>query len=377
MDRLEDVRIVVSNGRRLLRFSATMLNAGPGPFEVRGLRASTSSPWSIDQIVFDDAGGTRRIATPATMNYAGDGHNHWHVSRVVDHDLFSGSLTEPGPKIGFCFFDTTHWAPSIPGSPPSRVYVESSCGGLNALSNKLGISVGWGDRYGWQLPFQWVDVTGLPGGTYTLRSIVDARDEFGEVSNANNCAYTRIRFGSSGTAVTVLGSGETCINDWSETLFAVDIGWAFETGLTTGCGIDLYCPNAAVTRAEMASFLVRGLDLPASTVDAFGDDDASPHEPDINALAAAGIASGCGPGAYCPAAPVSRAQMASFLVRALDLPPSGEDPFSDDEGSVHEADISALAEAGITAGCSPTRYCPSDPVTRGAMAAFLHRALDE
>jgi hypothetical protein len=54
------------------------------------------------------------------------------------------------------------------------------------------------------------------------------------------------------------------------------------------------------------------------------------------------------------------------------------DPFWDDDGSVFEADIEALAAAGVTRGCNPphnTRFCPEQPVTRGQMAAFLARAL--
>jgi hypothetical protein len=70
--------------------------------------------------------------------------------------------------------------------------------------------------------------------------------------------------------------------------------------------------------------------------------------------------------------------MASFLVRALDLP-AAEDPdhFTDDNASSHESDIDSLAESGITSGCAPERYCPTQGVTRGQMAAFLHRAFDD
>jgi hypothetical protein len=77
---------------------------------------------------------------------------------------------------------------------------------------------------------------------------------------------------------------------------------------------------------------------------------------------------------YCPDANVSREQMASFLARALDLAPSGTDYFDDDNASVHEGNINAMAAAGLTAGCAPRTYCPKGPVTRGQMAAFLHRA---
>jgi len=97
---------------------------------------------------------------------------------------------------------------------------------------------------------------------------------------------------------------------------------------------------------------------------------------DINWLYYAGITTGCGSGLYCPLANVSRAQMASFLVRALDLPPTATDFFTDDETSIHEADINSLRVAGITSGCGPLLYCPLGDVTREQMAAFLHRALE-
>lgn len=70
--------------------------------------------------------------------------------------------------------------------------------------------------------------------------------------------------------------------------------------------------------------------------------------------------------------------MAAFLDRALGLPASDVDGFVDDDGSIFEADIQALAAAGITRGCNveDTEFCPDDLVTRGQMAALLGRALD-
>lgn len=79
---------------------------------------------------------------------------------------------------------------------------------------------------------------------------------------------------------------------------------------------------------------------------------------------------------FCPKATVTREQMASFLVSGLELAPSGIDPFTDDDSSVHEADINALAAAGVTGGCTTDRFCPKATVTREQMAAFLRRALE-
>ncbi|MGI8658881.1 MAG: S-layer homology domain-containing protein [Candidatus Limnocylindria bacterium] len=130
-----------------------------------------------------------------------------------------------------------------------------------------------------------------------------------------------------------------------------------------------------MTREQMASFLVRSLSLPRSPVDYFADDTGRPAEADINSLAHAGITAGCGPKRYCPTSRVTRAQMASFLARALRLPAAGRDYFGDDARTPHEGDINRLAEAGITGGCDTGRFCPGATVTRGQMAAFIYRAL--
>ena len=70
--------------------------------------------------------------------------------------------------------------------------------------------------------------------------------------------------------------------------------------------------------------------------------------------------------------------MAAFLVRARGYSNNGcGDLFIDDDGLTFENDTDRLGTAGVTKGCnSPTnnRFCPNDPVTRGQMAAFLHRA---
>jgi len=159
--------------------------------------------------------------------------------------------------------------------------------------------------------------------------------------------------------------------------FIDDITWLYYAGVTQGCGSGLYCPTATVTRAQMASFLVRAFDLAPSGTDYFIDDNLSIHEDDINALAAAGVTSGCGGDRFCPNLAVRRDEMASFMARAMDLPPTATDYFTDDEDSVfHEDNINRIAAAGLTTGCAPGLYCPAHATRRDQMAAFLHRALD-
>ena len=157
--------------------------------------------------------------------------------------------------------------------------------------------------------------------------------------------------------------------------FYADILWIAQQQITLGCGDGQYCPGAPVTREQMASFLVRALGLPASGTDHFDDDAGSAHEGNINALADSGITLGCAVRRFCPGAGVSREEMASFLVRALGLPASGADSFTDDGASIHEGNINALAASGITNGCGGTMFCPGATVSRDQMAAFLRRAL--
>lgn len=167
-------------------------------------------------------------------------------------------------------------------------------------------------------------------------------------------------------------------DDIAGSSFVEDILWAYENGVTTGCSSSppLFCPNSSVKRDQMATFLDRVLDLPETDEDFFTDDDGNFHEDAINRLAAAGITGGCGTGKYCPSSNVKRDQMASFLVRAFDLPATANDYFTDDEGNAHEANINALRESGITTGCTATTYCPASVVTRAQMTAFLHRAVE-
>ncbi len=144
---------------------------------------------------------------------------------------------------------------------------------------------------------------------------------------------------------------------------------------------DRFCPNQSVSRSQMAAFLNRALALPAATDDYFSDDDGSIFEDDINRVAAAGITLGCNPplnDRFCPVRSISRAEMATMLARAFDYPASNVDWFGDDDASVHEAAINSIADAGVTLGCNPpdnTSFCPTEPVTRAQMASFLVRAL--
>jgi hypothetical protein len=165
----------------------------------------------------------------------------------------------------------------------------------------------------------------------------------------------------------------TPFTDIGSSSFDEHIAWAWQHGVTAGCALDRFCPTETVTREQMAAFLARMFDLPATDDDPFTDDEARTHEDAINRVAAAGITTGCAATLFCPSEPVRRDQMASFIARAASLPATDANPFYDDDFRTHETSISRAAAAGITTGCGAYRYCPAGLVTREQMVAFLHR----
>jgi hypothetical protein len=161
----------------------------------------------------------------------------------------------------------------------------------------------------------------------------------------------------------------------------------YTAGITGGCGVSprRYCPEGTVTRAQMAVFLERGIHSSSYNPPAiggstgFGDVDPTYWAAAwIKQLAAEGITGGCGNGNYCPESPVTRAQMAVFLLRskygASYSPPAvgGSTGFGDVDPTYWAAAwIKQLVAEGITAGCGAGIYCPESPVTRAQMAVFL------
>ncbi len=210
--------------------------------------------------------------------------------------------------------------------------------------------------YSWDNPYETVTVTSSTTGTMRIEVRHDRFDAAEE-------PY--------GLAWAVTGP----FTDTDTSKFYTDILWIYANGITVGCSSTRYCPKGAVTRGQMATFLTRALKLAASPRDYFTDDETNKHEASINAMAHAGITVGCGGTRFCPDGTVTRAQMATFLVRAFSLPSTTHDHYSDDNGNKHEARINALAASGITHGCGSGVFCPDGAVNREQMAAFIRRAL--
>jgi hypothetical protein len=216
----------------------------------------------------------------------------------------------------------------------------------------------------------------------------------------------------------VLHLGDSFIDVPRSQPFYRKIETLFHSGITAGCGTAAYCPDAAVPRSQMAIFLARGIAGSGAAVPAGGTLAGSPYfcgaggvslfadvSPTdafckhVHYIALKNVTQGCGSSQYCPSAGVSREEMAAFIARAVEAPggaPSvplayGPDPVTGfsyscnpASPSIHFTDVPAsdsfcrsvhfLWAKGIVAGCSPTTYCPSLPVTRDQMAKFLSNA---
>ena len=162
------------------------------------------------------------------------------------------------------------------------------------------------------------------------------------------------RFDEETITVTVIDVFGSTFDDDDGSVFEADIEWMVAEGITSGCNAEgtLFCPNDAVTRAQMATFLVEAFDLPPVEGNRFTDV-SGVHLANINAVAEASITVGCNTEGteFCPNDLVSRAQMGTFLAKALGLAEIAGDVFLDVSG-VHEGNINAIAAVEITLGCN-------------------------
>ncbi len=182
------------NTRLLLRFTGYVHNTGGGALDMRGSARSGGRMTSVAQRLYfpdgvahaDDGSRNADIIFESQ-----DGHDHWHLKDAAQYSLWNLAKTSqvaPAMKAGFCLEDSER----VEGHGPSgRVYTSTTtsfCQGGNpgASSVHQGISAGWRDVYGRNLPFQWVDVSDVTPGAYYLRNQADPSDLMIEASESNN-----------------------------------------------------------------------------------------------------------------------------------------------------------------------------------------------
>lgn len=181
-----------------IRFSSTLVNQGPGDFVLRGSRSTND--WEMSQEIAHSVAGAALQPIDAAMDWGGDGHDHWHISRVAAYLLVPlDDAGVPAPdatgrvdaKIGFCFFDSGRALERV--GPAVAQFVHESCGEESDRQVRMGLSPGWQDEYAFVLPGQSIDIDGLADGTYRLWAEADPRGWFVETTTENNRTWVDLR----------------------------------------------------------------------------------------------------------------------------------------------------------------------------------------
>jgi hypothetical protein len=213
----------IAGTHHVLRFSATVVNTGAGPFQVGGHRDATCDPTNdpscpatmstVQDVLQSDHKTWRTVPENAVQQYdTGDGHHHWHVIGFERYELFRMSTPLPGgsvpsTKSGFCFFDGLDRQPQLPGNPGLPRYSFVGCGTPTSSSTHVGLSVGWGDIYPWNFEGQTIDLAGVPTGRYLLCLTADPANDFLEQKNWNNQSWAVLKI--TATSVSVIRSAKS------------------------------------------------------------------------------------------------------------------------------------------------------------------------
>jgi hypothetical protein len=294
------------------------------------------------------------------------------------------------------------------GLVPAALTVDAAGNGVLEPGETAIVAPSWRNVNGTDLAFTGAasNLVGPAGATYTL---VDAAANYGTVTNGTTGSC-----GSDCFQVSVSNPATRPAQHWDLTVletigppalgqtkrWTLHVGNSFtdvptsnpfyrfvetllHAGVTAGCTATTYCPDGSTTREQMAVFLLRAREgasftPPPCTTAPFPDVPcSSPFAAWVQELVARGITAGCGGGLYCPTNPVTREQMAVFLLKTslgvgFTPPPCTTATFSDVPCSSPFAPwVQELVTRAITAGCGGTLYCPADPVTRAQMAVFL------
>jgi hypothetical protein len=206
----DDLVLEQSGGKLLLRLSNEIGNRGRGPLEI--YPSAILNDCDGDGNPANDRDAYQRIFLDSNADNVFDreqdleshnllvgceryhpAHDHWHLLDFSRYELVrerNGHTVVRSAKIGFCIIDTDHRFASLLGSPPETYYPAGSadCDG----DSIDGLSVGWADFYGYFLPGQKLNVTGLRRGRYCLVSTADPHNLLQESDNSNNAHRARI-----------------------------------------------------------------------------------------------------------------------------------------------------------------------------------------
>jgi len=221
-----------SGAHDCLRFDQNLANIGEGALDLRfksavGITPTDGQLFPVVQRIYRSDGTFNDVSAGNVEWHAI--HQHYHFVGFAQSKMWatdaSGTTrvgTSPvatGDKVSFCIADTninpSYWgvksfsAQAYPA--PDCLTPDSTSGGFNFF--KQGMSAGWSDEYNWFLPGQYVEVTGVPDGTYILDTTVDPTGRLQEANTTNNCGSVRVQLTGMGTTAKhaeLLGTGPAC-----------------------------------------------------------------------------------------------------------------------------------------------------------------------
>lgn len=194
------------NPTRCLRFDAGHGNIGHGAF-LLDVDLSTATPnypaagqlgGEVTQAI-QSSDGTE-FNTPAGTYVFHPNHGHIHYKGFAEYALYAvnadgtrGALVRPSRKSDFCMIDVDDLWFGLPGNQP-RDHHFPQCNLSEGAEprQRQGINRGWGDVYTWDLPGQYIDVTGVPDGDYDVVNTANPDGLINEMTTSNNEAATRI-----------------------------------------------------------------------------------------------------------------------------------------------------------------------------------------
>ncbi len=343
--------------------------AGTAAADPVTVSVSNGPPATLDQQTLTAAGSTA-TATATSTSPSGAALTTTITGGSATVGWYAGAPSSPSlVTASGSYFDV--WAD--PAATPSQITLTVPAAGANALS--------WYDT----ATGKWVPVVGVTGTDGSLTVTLSA-SSVPSIADLTGTAFALVALPAGDISVACATAGGPGFADMAGDVHAAAASCLAAYGIAKGTGATTFAPTATVTRAQVAEFLARllakaGVTLPAVSSSPFADVPLDvAHATAVVQLAELGVVKGTSADRFNPGGTVSRAQMASLLVRALEkasgtaLTAAGT-RFGDVAGDVHAGDIAKLATAGIAQGVTATQFAPNRAVLRDQMATFLARGL--
>ena len=201
-----DIGVFHEEGRTVIRFGATHWNKGAGTFYI--YRANNPSDGSESYEVFQKIfrkDGTVQNRSIGEFVWHHE-HNHYHLTNFMEYSLHSLDDPDRAPlyedKVTYCLRDNGPIDLTLPGAPEDPVYELCE-------ADVQGISVGWRGTYGYEIPGQDIDMTGVPSGRYELRIVFDPLNLIKELDRSDNTSYAILRWDAQSESVEVLSKSSS------------------------------------------------------------------------------------------------------------------------------------------------------------------------